>query len=188
LRTLSIGRLPGRRPSSSSPKFACLVGKGGGSFGFWKLPAGEHGCLKFWPVRADVGDERFRDGLDHPVDMDGLPTCVRPEADVDLFGVEKLRDYARRALQYRSKGRGFDVRQFGDMKDMALGFHDQRPDPKGTHAVLDAKMFVLEDASAGRFLPSFSQVASQTPDHKPTLTIHRAGCIAPKRSRRHERD
>ena len=64
-------------------------------------------------------------------------TRVRPQAVVDLLGLDKATGNIRGQLQKRSQFRGLIRRQLGNCRHVTNGLHNQRADTQRTNAVLD---------------------------------------------------
>ena len=104
------------------------------------------------------------------MNVNGLATRMRPQADIGLIGAKKLRDHRRRAQEHDPQARRLRVAEVGDIKHMTLRLDDEGANPERADAVLHTQVPSLEDAAAWRLFSSFGQVAGKTTLHTSTLT------------------
>ena len=106
-----------------------------------------------------------RDGLHNPVNMNGLPTRVGPEADIDLIRSEQLANYCRGMPHDRSHFSCLSLNEIGDVEHMAPRLDHQSANPEWPDTMLDSQVGRLEDAATRRLLSPFSEVAGEAALH-----------------------
>lgn len=110
---------------------------------------------------AIAGHGLLCDRLDDEVDMARRDMAVRPQAHVDLVGLEEFGDRRSSAVQERTQLGALFVAEFRHAKDMPDGLDHKRPDPQRANAVFHNPMGSLVDATAGERLGASEQVAGK---------------------------
>ena len=99
------------------------------------------------------------------MDVHGHTTCVRPKANVDLFGPDELVDDGGRTAEKRPDLRRLAAGELGDARDVSLWLDDQRADPERPDAMLDQPVLGLENNPARQRNPPARKVTAEAALH-----------------------
>ena len=108
----------------------------------------EHPDLQGRAVDIEFLHLRTGHRLDNPVDVSGHTVRMRPERDVDLLRLDKLRHESGRSSDQRTEFFGLGLTQLGNSKDVPPRLHDERADAQRSDRVFDTPMRGLFDQAA----------------------------------------
>lgn len=82
------------------------------------------------------------------MDVDGVPACMRPQADVHLLWREELVHNARGAMQQPAELRRLGIAEVRDSGCVSFWHDDQGPDAERSNAVIHIPVLGFVDHSA----------------------------------------